>query len=121
LTVVATVGRCVNTVVIPLVQRWSGWPQRVGGRGMGVVSYEGRRTGRPVRLVVGFRRTESGVDIAVEMPDQKRWWRNFTGEGWPAVIEAGGQRHPGHGVATRDSRSGVQVTIKLGDSATETT
>jgi hypothetical protein len=47
------------------------------------------------------------------MPDGKKWWRNFTGEGASLSILLAGSEQPAHAVATRDSRGRVTVTVRL--------
>lgn len=51
------------------------------------ITYTGRRSGRTITLPVGYRRSGDTVTIAVAMPDQKTWWRNFLGEGAPMSIQ----------------------------------
>lgn len=87
----------VNTVVRPIVAspRWG----RLVDRWMTVVTYTGRRSGRT-------------FSIPVEIPDQKNWWRNFTGDGWPIRVRLGGVDRAGHGTARRGGR-GVTVSVRL--------
>jgi hypothetical protein len=97
--------RVVNTVVTPLARRG-----RLGP--MTVVSYTGRHSGREFELPVAFQREGEGGVIRVEVPDQKRWWRNFTGEGAPLRVRLDGVDRPGHGVAVREGRR-VRVDVRL--------
>jgi hypothetical protein len=110
-TATATLARYVNKVVMPIVEHWSRWPRQTGGRGLCVLAYQGRRTGKAVRIVVGFRRTETGATVDVELAERKSWWRNFTGAGSTLVLQVRGHRFPGHGVATRDADGKVRVRI----------
>lgn len=89
--------------------RWG----RIVGLGLTEIRYTGRRSGRSVVLPVGYRRRGSDILIGVAMPDGKKWWRNFTGEGAPLTILLGGTQRPGHAVATRDARGRVTVTVRL--------
>jgi hypothetical protein len=88
-----------------------------GGRLLGghltVVSYTGRRSGRRISTPVGYRRSADGVTIPVGMAQSKRWWRNFTGEGAPLSLHLDGVERPGHGVARRDERGRVSVSVRL--------
>ncbi|OZC30562.1 hypothetical protein [Gordonia polyisoprenivorans] len=109
-----------NKAVIPLF----GLPV-VGpalGRSMTVVTYTGRRSGATFRLPVAYRHgtatSEGGaprdtVLIGVALPDKKKWWRNFTGNGGPLSLLLDGAERTGHAVATRDEKSSVSVRVVL--------
>lgn len=77
------------------------------------ITYVGRKTGRTISLVVAYRRSGDTVTIAVGMPDRKKWWRNFLGEGAPMTLLLGDEERTGHAVAHRDERGGVEVTVQL--------
>ncbi|MCA1193672.1 hypothetical protein [Saccharopolyspora sp. 6V] len=109
--VVSVAGRWVNKVVAPVVLRCGKWPEN-GRTSMAVVSYSGRKSGREFTLVVAIRRTESGATIAVELPDQKRWWRNFLQPG-PLTIDIGGDRRTGRARAVRDDGGKVRIHVEL--------
>ncbi|WP_243793540.1 hypothetical protein [Saccharopolyspora gloriosae] len=109
--VVSVAGRWVNKAVAPLVARFGKWPD-AGGTSMAIVTYQGRRSGRKFSLVVAIRRTESGATIKVELPDQKRWWRNFQESG-PIALEVGGERRTGQARAVRDEGGKVHVHVDL--------
>jgi hypothetical protein len=89
--------------------RWG----RIVGLGLTTIRYTGRRSGRTVELPVGYRRKGEDILIGVAMPDGKKWWRNFTGEGGPLTMALGGTERAGHAVATRDARGRVTVTVRL--------
>ncbi|WP_345892120.1 hypothetical protein [Mycolicibacterium sphagni] len=86
---------------------------RIVGLGLTTIRYTGRRSGRNVELPVGYRRKGGDILIGVAMPDGKKWWRNFTGDGAPLTILLAGVERPGHAVATRDARGRVTVTVRL--------
>lgn len=111
MTAVATAGRYVNKVATPLVKKFSRWPATTGRFGMAVVSYQGSRSGKHFSLVVGFYRSDDGITIKVEMPDQKRWWRNFQHQRRPLVVEVAGEQYAGHALAVRDDGGRVQVHV----------
>lgn len=76
------------------------------------ITYIGRKTGRTISLLVGYRRSGDSVTISVAMPDRKKWWRNFLGEGAPMTIHLD-EKRTGHAVAHRDDRGRVQVILQL--------
>lgn len=112
MTIVATTGRCVNKAVTPVVKKFGRLPSASGRRGLAVVHYQGHRSGRHFSLVAAFRRTDRGLAITVELPEQKRWWRNFT-ERRPLVIEVAGEQRTGYALASRDGRGPVHVLVDL--------
>jgi hypothetical protein len=89
---------------------------RFGGsvsRNIAMLTYTGRRSGRKFTIPVAYRRSGDDVIIAVGMPDEKTWWRNFLGDGGPLTLRLDGADRPGHAVATRDEKGGVSVTVRL--------
>ncbi|QLL05708.1 hypothetical protein [Mycobacterium vicinigordonae] len=87
---------------------------RLVRRGLVVVRYEGRRSGRTFELPVGYRRSGGAIKISVAMPDSKQWWRNFLGDGGPiTLLNFGGADRTSHAVAHRDERGRVSVTVRL--------
>lgn len=83
-------------------------------RGLIVIRYEGRKSGKTFELPVGYRRSGDDVIIGVGMPDKKNWWRNFLGEGAPLVfVGLDGADRIAHAVATRDAKGGVSVKAQL--------
>jgi hypothetical protein len=83
-------------------------------RGLVVIRYDGRRSGKTFQLPVGYRRSGDTVTIGVAMADKKNWWRNFDGEGAPITfLGLDGADRAAHAVATRDARGGVSVTARL--------
>lgn len=81
---------------------------------MTVVTYTGRRTGRTFSIPVAYSRTEDDITIGVQLPEKKRWWRNFLGAGGPILLRLGGVDRPGHAVAHRDNAGNVTVAVQLG-------
>ena len=89
---------------------------RLIGRGLVVIRYVGRRSGKTFELPVGYRRSGRNLVIGVTAPDAKNWWRNFLGEGGPiTLVNLDGEDRNGHAVANRDARGRVSVTVGLGD------
>jgi F420H(2)-dependent quinone reductase len=89
---------------------------RFGGlvkRNIAMLSYTGRRSGRRFSIPVAYRRTGDEVIISVNMPEAKTWWRNFLGDGGPLTLRLDGTERAGHGVAQRDEKGRVTITIRL--------
>ena len=89
--------------------RWG----RMVGRGIAVLTYTGRKSGRTFTIPVGYRRSGALIVIGAKMPDKKNWWRNFLGARAPLSLNVQGQERPGHGVAVRDAKGRVTVTVTL--------
>jgi len=88
---------------------------RLVRRGLVVIRYEGRKSGKTFELPVGYRRSGNTITIGVAMADKKNWWRNFLGEGGPLLfVGLDGADRAAHAVATRDAAGGVSVTARLG-------
>ncbi|WP_036496008.1 nitroreductase/quinone reductase family protein [Nocardia sp. BMG111209] len=76
------------------------------------ITYVGRKSGRTITTPIGYTRSGDDVTIAVSMPEQKSWWRNFLGDGGPITITLDGVARTGHAVTQRDDK-GVRVQIRL--------
>lgn len=86
---------------------------RIVGRGLTKIRYVGRRSGKTVELVVGYRRSRDAIVIGVAAPRGKTWWRNFLGEGAPIeLLGIDGTDRIAHATATRDERGRVTVTVR---------
>lgn len=103
--------KLANAAVIPLLE----FPPvgRLLGRGMVLLSYTGRKSGARVELPVGYRRRGDDVTVGVALPDQKTWWRNFTGDGGPIEVHLPDGTRSGHAVSRRDATGAVTVAIAL--------
>lgn len=101
----------VNTLVRPFVASSLG--RRLVGGTLTLVTYRGRRSGKVVTIPVGYVHRGEEVDIGVGMPDQKVWWRNFTGDGHPLAIRLDGVDRTGHAVARRGDDGTVHLTVTL--------
>ncbi|GAA4678943.1 hypothetical protein GCM10023215_09910 [Pseudonocardia yuanmonensis] len=101
---------CVNAGVAALAA--SPCLGRVVGRGIVMISYVGRRSGRTFRTPVSYRRSGDELVVGVQFPDAKTWWRNFVGDGGRITLELDGGERTGHAVATRDGRR-VTVRVRL--------
>ena len=82
-------------------------------RGITVVTYTGRKSGRTFSTPVGYQRKGDVVDIRVMMPDDKTWWRNFNGEGGPLTLEIDGAQRTGHATSHGDDKGRVTVRVQL--------
>ncbi|MCZ4519501.1 nitroreductase/quinone reductase family protein [Rhodococcus ruber] len=86
---------------------------KVVGRGMGILTYTGRRSGKKISLPVAFKRKGKDLEVRVVVPDQKNWWRNFINEGGRVDVERGGVHQTGIATASRDDHGRVFVDIAL--------
>jgi F420H(2)-dependent quinone reductase len=86
---------------------------RLVSRHLTVVTYTGRRSGRTFSTPVVFRKVGDTVTISVEVPQRKKWWRNFTGEGGPLSMELNGVERAGHAVAAENGKGKVIITVRL--------
>ena len=107
--------RTVNALAVSLINA-----PVVGGvirRGLIVIRYDGRRSGKTFEIPVGYRRRSGGeILIGVSAPDAKSWWRNFLGDGGPiTLLNFDGADRTGHAVAHRDERGRVSVSVSLDD------
>jgi hypothetical protein len=105
-----TVGR-VNGWVTGLRDspRWG----RMVSKRLTVVTYTGRRSGRTFSTPVGYRRDSDVVKIGVQMPEAKKWWRNFLDEGGPISVHLDDTDRTGHAVSRIDDKGRVTVTVRL--------
>ncbi|HEY2196018.1 MAG TPA: nitroreductase/quinone reductase family protein [Actinomycetospora sp.] len=101
----------VNAVVRPFVASSLG--RRLVGGTLTLVTYRGRRSGKVVTIPVGYVHRGDEVSIGVELPDQKVWWRNFTGDGHPIAIRLDGVDRTGHAVAERADDGRVHIAVAL--------
>jgi F420H(2)-dependent quinone reductase len=110
-SVLARMADVLNPRVAALTSspRWG----RLVGRGIVLLTYTGRRSGRTFTIPVGHKRTGDDVTIGVRLPDRKNWWRNFLGEGAPLSLRLDGADRPGHATARRDQRGRVTVQVHL--------
>jgi hypothetical protein len=106
---VSRVNACVSTL-----RRSPRWGRMVSKR-LTIVTYTGRRSGRTFSTPVGFRRAGNVVTIGVQLPEAKKWWRNFLDEGGPISLELDGADRAGHAIARRDAKGRVTVTVRLTD------
>ena len=84
-------------------------------RAMINIRYVGRRSGKTIETPVGYRRSGDKIVINVMSPDNKTWWRNFSGDGGPiTLLKLDGQDRTGHAVADRDAQGRVSVTVSMG-------
>ncbi|WP_062992456.1 nitroreductase/quinone reductase family protein [Nocardia anaemiae] len=90
---------------------------KVLGKAFAQVTYTGRRSGQTFSTPVNYRRSNGEYIIGVAMPDKKKWWRNFLGEGAPITLRIGGVDQSGHAVAHRDERGRVTVRVQLAETA----
>ncbi|MGV0794756.1 nitroreductase/quinone reductase family protein [Mycolicibacterium sp. XJ1819] len=86
---------------------------RLVGRGIVVIRYVGRRSGRTFETPVGYRRFGDRVVINVLAPEKKTWWRNFLGGGAITLVDLDGADRAGHAVAERDEKGRVTVAVDL--------
>jgi len=83
-------------------------------RAMINIRYVGRRSGKTIETPVGYRRSGDTIVINVMAPENKTWWRNFSGDGGPiTLLKLDGQDRTGHAVADRDPAGRVSVTVTL--------
>jgi F420H(2)-dependent quinone reductase len=67
-----------NRVINPLVRALLRSPaHRVMSRGVLLLTYTGRRSGRRHTLPVQYARTDQGLILWPAHHDRKRWWRNL--------------------------------------------
>jgi hypothetical protein len=111
MTAFQRVAAAVNTLVTPLVA--SSWGRRLVGGTLTMVTYRGRRSGKVVSIPVGYVHEGDEVQIGVALPDQKSWWRNFTGDGHPIAIRLDGVDRTGHAVARRGDDGLAHITVAL--------
>jgi hypothetical protein len=108
--------RIVNAVATKLMDA-----PLLGGlvrRGLVVIRYVGRRSGKTIEIPVGYRQSGGDISIAVGAPDAKTWWRNFLGDGGPiTLLGLNGVDRTGHAVANRDNQGRVVVTVHLDEPA----
>ncbi len=72
----------------------------VGGlaaRGLLVLEYTGRASGRRFATPVGYQRDGDAFVVLLSKPRDKHWWKNFR-EPWPAEVIVRRQRVPVTGV-----------------------
>ena len=104
--------RAVNSAAVALIN--APVLGRLVGRGLVVIRYTGRRSGRTFDTPVGYRRSGDTITIGVASPDSKSWWRNFLGAGAPiTLVGLDGRDRTGHAVANRDPHGRVTVTVQL--------
>jgi hypothetical protein len=104
--------RTVNAVAVGL--RNAPILGRLVGRGLVVIRYVGRRSGKTFETPVAFRRSGDEITIGVASPDAKNWWRNFLGGGGPiTLLDFDGADRTGHAVARRDEQGNVSVSVRL--------
>lgn len=99
-----------NKAVLPLL-RLPGIGSLLSGS-FATLTYQGRKSTKTFTLPVNYRRQGDKLVVPVMLPDQKRWWRNFS-DGGPITVAIGNREQTGHAVSQRDDKGQVSVHITL--------
>lgn len=84
------------------------------GRGITVLTYTGRTSGKVYRMPIGYKQSGDVVTLQSNCgSEEKSWWRNFLGDGGPVSVLIDGADRRGHAVATRSDDGKVTVNIEL--------
>ncbi len=62
----------------------------VASKGLMVLSWEGRKSGRSFSIPVGVQPHGDGLVVLISKRDEKQWWKNFRTP-WPATVHLRGQ------------------------------
>ena len=62
----------------------------VASKGLLLLSWSGRRSGRTFRIPVGYQRDGQAVIVMISKPSEKTWWKNFR-SAWPAELTIRGR------------------------------
>lgn len=88
---------------------------RLLNRNIAMLTYTGRRSGRTFSIPVAYRRSGDNINISVNLPEAKTWWRNFLDDGGPLTLLLDETERAGHAVAEQDEKGRVTVTVRLVD------
>ncbi len=104
----------MNRTVNPVLRMVLGSPLHglASGR-LALITYTGRKSGRPHTIPVLYRDKGDEVTIAVGWPDRKVWWRNLTGKGGPVRLVIRGRELHGHAIATREAGRDALVRVRI--------
>ena len=69
----------------------------LASKGLMVVSWSGRRTGKGFAIPVGYQVDGDGVVVMLSKREEKSWWKNFR-TAWPAELHVRGVRREATGV-----------------------
>lgn len=57
----------------------------IASKGLMVLRWKGRRSGREFSIPVGYQRDGEAIVVLLSKPHDKTWWRNFR-DPWPAEL-----------------------------------
>jgi hypothetical protein len=77
-----------------------------------VLTVTGRRTGKQRTFPVAYQQEGDTLQLHVDWPERKVWWKNLIG-GAPVTVRLRGQVRHGHGVTHGDAQTGVHVDVAL--------
>jgi len=103
----------VNRTINPLVRALLRSPAHglVSGRLM-LLTVTGLRSHRAFTFPVGYRQEGDHLQVNLDWPERKRWWRNLRG-GAPVTVLLRGVPRTGTGTAQEDAHGGITVEIDL--------
>lgn len=106
----------MNRLVNPTVRAILSSPlHRLLSSRLALITFTGRRSGRSYTIPVLYARERDQVNIPVEWPARKRWWRNLRSEA-PVELRLRGQRVRGRACA-REQDGSVSVEVHLESAA----
>jgi hypothetical protein len=78
------------------------------GQHLGLVTYDGRRSGKRHQLIVQYARKGTVVWIVPGQPDRKTWWHNFSTTN-PIKLRLAGREFDGRAIALRGDDNPEEV------------
>jgi hypothetical protein len=104
----------MNHVTNPLV-RWilSGPLHGLLSKGLLLIAYQGRKSGKKITLPAQYLQTGNEVWIVVGFPEKKQWWKNFS-EGLPVNLCLRGEWVSGLGTALSGEKDRGEIVRGLG-------
>lgn len=68
----------------------------VASKGLMVMSWSGRKTGRSFSIPVGYQADDDKIVVLISKRTEKNWWKNFMSP-WPAELLCRGKRRSAMG------------------------
>jgi hypothetical protein len=87
----------------------------LASKGLLLLSWNGRRSGRTFSIPVGYQRDGNAVIVLISKPGEKTWWKNFR-EPWAAKLLIRRRLHPATGEClkpgSREFFEWVETTLR---------